>query len=1047
MHEDYQHLEQDQEHPTSEGTPEERVETAARIGRRDFLQVGLLGAVASCAGLGSTAETDAAPAVPDGGARKPPPQQEVAVVKFGDPETWNEPWVWRPSDWPGQQLHLNVVENQNPGPAVGFGNPNAILFSYGGNTPGPTVRMKGDEILHVKLRNLLGRDFGETFVGPYPGDMPGSLSRDTVDARAEALGNKRTDFCLGEHTNGVHSVRVTNLHTHGLHVRPSRNPNGTHSDNVILRVLSQADFNRREEEGAEASCRFLEDPDEIYFLRDDEQAGEADYEFHLGDVQRKQREAENRQRAQEGRPLLPPQPHPAGTFWYHPHAHGATHNQVASGMAGFLIVEGDIDETVNVALTNEPNPAPTLKTGDYDYRERLMFVQRVLGGNRSEDPDAPLQRQGLRAGATPLVNGDNHPATLTMRPGAVERWRVINGSVDGRGYKRFMVVKGQYTVQNRKLFEVGADGKRSGPITFKDLEALEAKKQNLYQLSIDGVTLVTGTHDDARYTIKDLSTQNAGTANPLWTLEPECQRVMARELGSRNALVREAADVLCRLRNVWKNGENVKNCYVRPNEFYMGPANRTDVFFQAPPLSSTSRVSTDDQGNAHRYEVYSVLAKTVVVHSDTPRQSKQMLIQDPTTRVPPSPEDVVIAYVLVSGEAVRGTGNPVLEKALPKLREVKVQEYLLPVADAELVVTNEEVGARTNVPAGSFRSRLVTYTGLGIADYPLVSTYPGDPSHQAFAAFIREDQTTNSGKLENLVYAQNGQDAGGNPYYVLLPPHLRSMAIKFNNANVARERAEGQDENPFPFQYPTFPRKFDPSDPYRARMLEDTAEEWALYNLTDLFWGNTTKNKKTADDPVDEFNDPTRKDYKQPPTQFSSHYLAYPFSRREGQQFFDQNHDFRAVTKGIDHPFHIHQNPFWVMRIEIPDETGALTNILDEPRWMDTIWIPRHRGRVVFRSRFPDYVGAYVHHCHILLHEDNGMMNVIEATPFAAESNYQAQTQVARAAMRPEAVSNDVYPRPSRDDGYVESTRFFDPDETTGQVYPGFDLTPPALPA
>ena len=45
-----------------------------------------------------------------------------------------------------------------------------------------------------------------------------------------------------------------------------------------------------------------------------------------------------------------------------------------------------------------------------------------------------------------------------MRPGAVERWRVLNGSVDGRGYKRFMVVKGQYVVQNvdglKQLFEV-----------------------------------------------------------------------------------------------------------------------------------------------------------------------------------------------------------------------------------------------------------------------------------------------------------------------------------------------------------------------------------------------------------------------------------------------------------------------------------------------------------------------------------------------------------------------------------------------------------------
>ncbi|MCF2436882.1 multicopper oxidase domain-containing protein [Streptomyces thinghirensis] len=38
-----------------------------------------------------------------------------------------------------------------------------------------------------------------------------------------------------------------------------------------------------------------------------------------------------------------PAAHPAGTFWYHPHHHGSTTTQLLSGMAGVLIVEGDID--------------------------------------------------------------------------------------------------------------------------------------------------------------------------------------------------------------------------------------------------------------------------------------------------------------------------------------------------------------------------------------------------------------------------------------------------------------------------------------------------------------------------------------------------------------------------------------------------------------------------------------------------------------------------------------------------------------------------------
>ena len=62
------------------------------------------------------------------------------------------------------------------------------------------------------------------------------------------------------------------------------------------------------------------------------------------------------------------------------------------------------------------------------------------------------------------------------------------------------------------------------------------------------------------------------------------------------------------------------------------------------------------------------------------------------------------------------------------------------------------------------------------------------------------------------------------------------------------------------------------------------------------------------------------------------------------------------------------------MRIEVPDEHGNLHNVLSEPMWMDTVAIPRNGGRVVFRTRFDDFVGKWVNHCHVLSHEDAGMM-------------------------------------------------------------------------
>ncbi|HET7095368.1 MAG TPA: hypothetical protein VFI22_17895, partial [Thermomicrobiales bacterium] len=200
----------------------------------------------------------------------------AALVKSppASTETWTEPWIWRPSEWPGQRLDLNVVENENPGAIVGFGNQTAVLFSYGGGTPGPTIRMRGDDVLLVTLRNLLGRNFGMTALGPYPDpvsyELPPNLSIDQVNAKVRRLGRLRDDVCLGEHTNGFHAVHDTNLHSHGLHVRPGRNPDGTEADNILLRLISRRDFLARQAQAASPSCQWLRDPEQTGFLQDDE---------------------------------------------------------------------------------------------------------------------------------------------------------------------------------------------------------------------------------------------------------------------------------------------------------------------------------------------------------------------------------------------------------------------------------------------------------------------------------------------------------------------------------------------------------------------------------------------------------------------------------------------------------------------------------------------------------------------------------------------------------------------------------------------------------
>jgi FtsP/CotA-like multicopper oxidase with cupredoxin domain len=72
----------------------------------------------------------------------------------------------------------------------------------------------------------------------------------------------------------------------------------------------------------------------------------------------------------------------------------------------------------------------------------------------------------------------------------------------------------------------------------------------------------------------------------------------------------------------------------------------------------------------------------------------------------------------------------------------------------------------------------------------------------------------------------------------------------------------------------------------------------------------------------------------------------------------------------MDHPMHLH---VWPMQI-IQDGARDLT----EPQWQDVVNIPAN-GEVKVRVAFDSFPGHTVFHCHILDHEDLGMMGVLEA--------------------------------------------------------------------
>ena len=72
---------------------------------------------------------------------------------------------------------------------------------------------------------------------------------------------------------------------------------------------------------------------------------------------------------------------------------------------------------------------------------------------------------------------------------------------------------------------------------------------------------------------------------------------------------------------------------------------------------------------------------------------------------------------------------------------------------------------------------------------------------------------------------------------------------------------------------------------------------------------------------------------------------------------------------GMDHPFHLHG-----FRFQVLDRNGV-----PEPfrSWKDTVNVPKHET-VRFIVRYDDYPGQWMFHCHILDHEDHGMMGILE---------------------------------------------------------------------
>lgn len=709
--------------------PQEQVASKNGISRRSFLSSSALGAaaVALPTTLGC-ATTASASGQSNEEATLSQPSNNSSCE-----EIWSQPPEWDISTHGKVFLSVQEVLSLKVFGTNGDAPSNSTLFTYNGTVPGHTIRMGGDQVLPMGLVNLLlGNNGNYAYSKKSRFALSGrrsasrALQNTGVQYKANEVVPDVVDWKLaGELLYGPHQQHTINMHTHGLHVSPGTNPDGTHSDNVLLRIIPGPDLAKRVAHNIPLTAN--------------EVAGFANYEFRLGNTS-----------------TPPAETHPPGTHWYHPHPHGATYDQVASGMAGFIIVEGDVDASLNQALAGDAHANPNKKTGPYAYRERLMLLQRVLdmpNGKVNESEGAPVASgRGVNTSVNAINGLPEGKLVINMQPGAIERWRVLNGSVDGKGYMLFQV---------------------------QDSDSNVVPQSQLHHLAFDGITLVEG----------DWSSETGEYTNVRYTTRP------------------------------------VKD-YIA-----MAPANRSDVLFQVPRTAAGGTT-------------YTIVGKV----DNTAGQAASA--------------DLHIATICVAGDPVAGVQTLDQLAAQPGFLPAEVPQFIQPIGNAEISQN------------GQWRSRVVPYSGWGSNGYPC---------------------TAGTGGKNSMVISG---------------------------------------------------KKFNPDTPVQ-KMLLGSAEEWTLRNLS----VHVTSGKGSS---------------------------------------------------AVDHPFHIHQNPFWV--VAIYDSAG---NRLNEnyqqmqdgdtfhPRWQDVVRIPRGGGMVVFRSRFWNYHGSFVNHCHLLQHEDWGMMETVEVVAHDEDANYVLHTPTA----------------------------------------------------
>ncbi len=205
----------------------------------------------------------------------------------------------------------------------------------------------------------------------------------------------------GEACEGLFDFNVTNLHAHGSHIRPDWSRGGEPCEPTTM-------------DGTTFDCR---DCDEDVC----DGSGADNSCYHGDNVLNAVHPGEG---AQYRWDIDEDGTHHTGLQWYHPHIHGTTAIQVASGAAGPWIVRGELDALPGIVDARErvlvfSTPSIATESGFEPLKEGETCSESTITF------DDFLTLSSTSVPQLDVINGVHKPRMVTA-PEQVERWRILH---------------------------------------------------------------------------------------------------------------------------------------------------------------------------------------------------------------------------------------------------------------------------------------------------------------------------------------------------------------------------------------------------------------------------------------------------------------------------------------------------------------------------------------------------------------------------------------------------------------------------------------------